>query len=226
VLERALPVFDELASEVFFGSESIVRCAAHGEIRRAMIAALGKRFQVVKFEAMGFGATRSVRVKVATAVAVALEDAAADGGGNDVRAGVCGCSGDGYRPARALPPSLSPSVSPASIVLRFCSGELAPESFALSIQSRARSPGVSSRTGHVDAMNSCHVGSGGASRAGAGPSGSMRAGTARNGSRMRTSRASSRLVRCLARARTWRRFASVRCGPSMSSPVRWSEGVE
>jgi hypothetical protein len=61
--------------------------------------------------------------------------------------------------------------------------------------------------GHVDSMNACQAGSGGTSRAGAGPSGSMRAGTVGKGSRIRTSRASSRLVRCLARARTSTRFA-------------------
>src|SRR4051812_29492871 len=57
VLERAFPGFNELASEVFFGGEGIVCCAAQREIRRAVIAALGKWFQVMKLETMGLGAT-------------------------------------------------------------------------------------------------------------------------------------------------------------------------
>ena len=36
----------------------------------------------MKLKAMGFGSTRPARVKVATAVAVTLEDGAADGGGD------------------------------------------------------------------------------------------------------------------------------------------------
>ncbi|HSU40125.1 MAG TPA: hypothetical protein VLJ38_11165 [Polyangiaceae bacterium] len=75
-------MFDELAPEVIFGGEGVVCRAAQREIRRAMIAAWRKRFQVVKLETMGLGATRSVRVHVATAVPVAFEDGAADGGGN------------------------------------------------------------------------------------------------------------------------------------------------
>jgi len=82
VLERVLSVFDELAPEVFFRGECIVRRTAQGQVRHAVSAAGGKRFQVVKLEAMGLDATRSVRVQVATAVAVALEDVAADGGGH------------------------------------------------------------------------------------------------------------------------------------------------
>jgi hypothetical protein len=82
VQERVLPVFDELAPEVFFGGQGIVCRTAQGEIRRAVIAALGKRFQVVKLQALRLGTTRSVRVNVTTAVTVALEDGAADGGGN------------------------------------------------------------------------------------------------------------------------------------------------
>jgi hypothetical protein len=82
VPERAFPVFDELASEVLFRGESVMCRAAQREIRHAVLAARGKRFQVVKLETMRLGATRSVSVKVATAIAVALEDGAADGGGD------------------------------------------------------------------------------------------------------------------------------------------------
>jgi hypothetical protein len=71
VTKARLPVFDELAPEVFLGGEAIVRRAAQGEIRGMVIAVPGKGFQVVKFEAMGLGTARSVRGKVATAVAVA-----------------------------------------------------------------------------------------------------------------------------------------------------------
>jgi hypothetical protein len=49
--------------------------------------------------------------------------------------------------------------------------------------------------------------------------------TSGNGSRLRTRRASSFLVRCLVSARTSTRLSEVRWGPSINSPVRWSSPV-
>ena len=79
-----------------------------------------------------------------------------------------------------------------------------------SIQSRGRAPGSSSRMGFSAATDWLQVGAGEKRREGAGPMGSMRGGTSGNGSRRRTRRASSFLVRCLASARTSTRLSGVR----------------
>jgi len=47
VTKAGLPLFDELAPEVFLGGEASMRRAAQGEIRRAVIAARRKRVQVM-----------------------------------------------------------------------------------------------------------------------------------------------------------------------------------
>lgn len=56
-------------------------CAAQGQIRRNVLPAGRKGYDVVKLEAVRLGATYSC-ADVGTAAAVALEDGAADGGGD------------------------------------------------------------------------------------------------------------------------------------------------
>jgi hypothetical protein len=74
------------------------------------------------------------------------------------------------------------------------------------VHSLGRSPGVSSRTGPLmAAMNCCQVGVLGMGRpTGGGPSGSTLAGTSGSGAMSRTRRSTSRLVRCLALAKSSR----------------------
>lgn len=88
-------------------------------------------------------------------------------------------------------------------------------------QLAGRSCGWSSRTGQRAAITLAQLARGTRRRCSR-PRGSMRLGTSGTGLSRRTSFRSSFLVRNLARARTSTRFASVRCGPSRSSPVRWS----
>jgi hypothetical protein len=73
---------DALAPEVLFGSERVVSRTAQSEVRRRMLASQGEWREVVKFEAMPFGATPSHVIDVSALLAVTVEDGASNRGGD------------------------------------------------------------------------------------------------------------------------------------------------
>ena len=78
VKARIFLAFDELATEVLFGGEGVVRRAAQREVVCGVLPALCKWLDVVELEAMGFGASLFGVVDVAAAGAVTLVDGPAN----------------------------------------------------------------------------------------------------------------------------------------------------
>ena len=74
VKARVFLAFDELATEVLFGGEGVVRRAAQREVVCGVLPAFCKWLEVVELEAMRFATTLVCVVDVAAASAVSLED--------------------------------------------------------------------------------------------------------------------------------------------------------
>ena len=68
-----------LAAEILLGSQGVVRRAAQGQVGRDVGSASCERLQVVKLEVACLAATLSVRIDVAAASAVSLEQGPAFG---------------------------------------------------------------------------------------------------------------------------------------------------
>ena len=75
-------LFDELAAEVLFRRQRVMSCAAQGQIRCEIRSALGERFQRVQLQVARLAAARAVRVGIAAAPAITLEDLASFGCGD------------------------------------------------------------------------------------------------------------------------------------------------
>jgi hypothetical protein len=88
---------DERSTEVLLGGERIVGVAAQREIVRRVRAAMRKGLQVVELEAVSLSAPLSRGVGVRAAPFVALEDGAADRGG-DVSTALARVLGFHFRP--------------------------------------------------------------------------------------------------------------------------------